>query len=146
MNQPTTATIPWGVKHQAETRAALLRIAADLGVTGEKNRAWELAHFANSWHFDSEAEFREKLAALPNLDSMVRKIRARAEGREVVTVSQCFHVKLADGSYIAIKGVPYIRHFWKREEAEEIATMREGARVVHVTLKRMRILRKVPTS
>ena len=32
MNQPTTATIPWGVKHQAETRAVMVRAAIDIAL------------------------------------------------------------------------------------------------------------------
>lgn len=130
---------PWTEKHVAEAKAALYRLAADAAARGATSLSLTWAGRA-IYGTDTarEADFLRALHPAADFARILRTVRARAEGREVIEVSTKLFVRFVD--------------VYPDEETddEEYARARcveyPGAYLVRFTLKRTRFLRKAPTS
>ena len=148
----------WTYRHVNEATAELLRLVADCAATGDPRSALtRVAHAA--FHPATTANvgsFRKALVRLFNaryvdFDRIIRTVRARADGREVVEVETFYRVKLVDGRYErnrapgqACVGCDDAQRFEHRADADANATHWPRsfvARVVRVTLTHRRIVR-----
>jgi hypothetical protein len=144
---------PWTRRHVEESDAAFYRLASEATVRGDAGSA---ACFADCVRLSAAAAsewlFAEALARLlvthRDAAKILRMVRARAEGREVVTVEVFWRVRLADGRYMPKHGgdspcrAPTEAWSGPRQHAETARVVEgPGARVVRVTLTRRRIVR-----
>ena len=145
---------PWTERHVAEVKAALYRLAAEEVVTGSQGRAKDILGLAfKPESTESASRFLMRLWLIdPNRSeedrqSILRRVRDRAEGREVVEVETFYRVKLANGRYEANdddapRGVS-VEDAWRsaeRDRAVSVMACEPGSRVVKVTLTRRRIV------
>lgn len=150
---------PWTEKHVAEARAVFCDAAKKSIVRGSDSgtRALDGARFGSVGPA-SEYWLRRYLSYLDGfgqnaaIDAAVRRVRARAEGCEVVEVEVFWRVKLADGRYqrdgensIGAGPAKVAQRFEREATADANATTHWppsfGSRVVRVTLTRRRIVR-----
>lgn len=151
---------PWTERHIAEARAVFCDAAKTSILRGSDNdtRALDGARLVSPAP-SSEAWFRDYLSYVDGfgqnsaIDAAVRRVRARAEGREVVEVETRWRVRHVDGLYEPRPGLgedEVEEHaeaddaWWTddHDTARDIAECaNDGARVVKVTLTRRRRVR-----
>lgn len=144
---------PWTEKHVHEAKAALYRLTAEDAASGDSERARGTAS-AVTWKSSTATlgGFVDALMRIekPHVDAarILRTVRDRAEGREVVTIETFWRVGLANGRYEANDddGPPgvSVEDAWRcaeRHHAVSVMACEPGSRVVRVTLTRRRIVR-----
>ena len=150
---------PWTEKHVAEARAVFCDAAKASILRGSDSatRALDGARGAeaSSVAASSEEWFRLYLSYLDGfgqtsaIDAAVRRVRARAEGREVVEVETFYRVRHVDGLYEPRVGLAEERvevaDAWRTDDIDWARRLagwaNDGAHVVRVTLTRWRIVR-----
>ncbi len=128
----------WTIGHAHQAKAALGRLAAEADAEGKDDLAASIRYTLRT--DDHTASIGAFVAALalhvdPRVDveRVLSRVCARAEGREVVEVETHWRVRRRD--------VPDL-HYGKDEvHARRIAALMPGRRVVRVTLTRRRILK-----
>ena len=149
---------PWTEKHVAEARAVFCDAAKASILRGSDSgaRAFDGAFgIGKSFASSSEEWFRRYLNYLDGfgqtsaIDAAVRRVRARAEGREVVVVETFYRVRHVDGLYEPRVGLAEERvevaDAWRTDDIDWARRLagwaNDGAHVVRVTLTRWRIVR-----
>lgn len=146
---------PWTEKHVNEAKAALFRLAAEAIAKGDALKAMMAKSLADGIAdvTASEVNLAAELRHILALDASVvakilRTVRARAEGREVVTVKKFYRLRLPSGCYTPRNDMDMsdtdpdtAARFDDLGSAETEAKCWHNVRIVPVTLTRRRIVR-----